>query len=117
LLHNALQTALYDKLAALHGPTSVGTEVPTGYGTSIDLVLKVSGSCAFYEIKVAPTIKASIRQAIPQLLEYAYWRKDSKVADKLVIASKFKVTKEATDFIKLLRHRFALPPYYEQILP
>jgi len=77
LLHNELQTALYDALVKIHGNSCVRTELPTGHGTSIDLVVKTAKFCWFYEIKVAKSLKACIRQAIPQLLEYAYWRKVS----------------------------------------
>lgn len=116
LRHNKLQTVLFDKLAVEHGKACVGTEQQTGHGTSIDLVVKTATLCWFYEIKVADTVKACIRQAIPQLLEYAYWRKDNKVADRLIIASKFELTKDAKDFLELLNVRFALPFDYEQIV-
>lgn len=116
LLHNQLQTALYNKLVAEYGKASVGSEQKTGHGTSIDLVVKTTKFCWFYEIKVAETVKACIRQAIPQLLEYAYWRKDNDFVDRLIIASKFELTKDAEDFLNLLSTRFKLPFYYEQII-
>jgi hypothetical protein len=116
LLHNELQTALYNALVKAHGKNAVGTEQNSGHGTSIDLVLKTDKFCYFYEIKVAKSLKACIRQAIPQLLEYAYWRKDNNVADRLYIASKFKLTSDAKTFLDLLSTRFKLPLYYEQIV-
>jgi hypothetical protein len=97
-----------------HGVSCVGTEVPTGHGTSIDLVLKTSKLCVFYEIKVAKTVKACIRQAIPQLLEYAYWGPDT-IADELHIASKFELTKEAKEYLEYLRETFGLPLHYTKI--
>lgn len=115
LLHNELQTALYDALVKVHGNESVRSELPTGHGTSIDLVVKTAKFCWFYEIKVAKSLKARIRQAIPQLLEYAYWRPDSKIADRLYIASKFAMSKDAQAFLKLLQERFGLPIHYHQI--
>jgi hypothetical protein len=115
LLHNELQTRLYSRMSAQHGAASVGTEVPTGYGTSIDLVVKTAEFCWFYEIKVAKSIKACIRQAIPQLLEYAYWREDGVVVDRLYIASKFAMTPQAEAYLALLRDRFHLPLFYERI--
>ena len=116
LLHNELQTALYNSLVKKYGKDAVGTELPTGSGTAIDVVVKTAKECWFYEIKVAKSVKAVIRQAIPQLLEYAYWRKDNKVADRLIIASKFKLTTDAKEFLDLLSTRFKLPLYYEQIV-
>lgn len=115
LLHNALQTALYEALVKEHGKDSVRTELPTGHGTSIDLVVKTAKSFWFYEIKVAKSLKACIRQAIPQLLEYAYWRADNTVADRLYIAATFAMTKDAESFLALLRERFKLPIYYCRI--
>lgn len=115
LLHNELQTKLYETLCKVHGSQCVRTELPTGHGTSIDVVVKTDRHCWFYEIKVAKTLKACIRQAIPQLLEYAYWRDDTDVADRLYIASKFAMTKDATAFLELLRTRFNVPLHYEQI--
>lgn len=114
LLHNELQTDLYNTLVLKHGAPCVGTEVPTGYGTSVDIVLKTSKLCVFYEIKVANSVKACIRQAIPQLLEYAYWGPDI-IADELHIASKFDLTKEAKDYLWYLRDTFSLPLHYTQI--
>lgn len=116
LLHNKLQTALFEQLVAEHGKGCVGTEQRTGHGTSIDLVVKTNTFCWFYEIKVADTVKACIRQAIPQLLEYAYWRKDVNVADRLIIASPLKLTDDAKVFIELLNKRFSLPFHYVQII-
>jgi len=115
LLHNELQTKLYAALVAKHGIDSLRTELPTGHGTSIDVVVKTTAFCWFYEIKVAKSLKACIRQAIPQLLEYAYWRTDNNVADRLYIASTFTMTSDAEAFLKLLRERFNLPIYYHQI--
>ena len=114
LLHNAIQTSLFEALAKKYGAGCVGTEIDTGQGTSVDVVVKTASFCWFYEIKVAKTLKAVIRQAVPQLLEYAYWRADNTVADKLVIVAKFKATKEADAYLELLRSRFGLPIYYEQ---
>lgn len=115
LLHNALQTALYEALVKEHGKNSVRTELPTGHGTSIDVVVKTPQSFWFYEIKVAKSLKACIRQAIPQLLEYAYRRADNTVADRLYIAATFAMTKDAESFLALLRERFELPIHYRRI--
>jgi hypothetical protein len=114
LLHNKIQTSLYESLVERYGRDCVGTEVDSGLGTSIDIVVKTAKFCWFYEIKVAKTIKAVIRQAVPQLLEYAYWRSDGEVAEKLIIVAKFKLTKDAAEYLDLLRKRFNLPIHYEQ---
>jgi hypothetical protein len=115
LLHNELQTALYDTLAGKYGADYVGTEQDTGHGTWIDLVVKTGAFCWFYEIKVAPTLLACVRQAIPQLLEYAFWKQDGLKVDRLYIASKFEPTPDVLEYLKNLRDRFKVPFYYEQI--
>jgi hypothetical protein len=77
-LHNDIQNRLFAHLAAKLGAKSVGTEVPTGAGTNVDLATKVKEHVTFYEIKTASTVRACIRQALPQLLEYAYWPNESR---------------------------------------
>jgi len=114
LLHNEIQTALHDVLAKKYGEDAVGTEVPTGLGTSIDVVVHVEGQCTFYEIKIADTLRACIRQALPQLMEYAYWRCSDTLAGRLVIVGTFEKTEEADAYLRFLRRRFRLPIYYRR---
>ena len=114
LLHNEIQNGLFEQLVKDHGADKVGTEVPTGQGTSIDLVVKSDEFCWFYEIKTAPSAKACIRQAIPQLLEYAYWDCDSDKVDRLVIVGPASITKEAKTYLEFLRKTFSIPIYYEK---
>ncbi len=117
LLHNEIQNSLFEELKGEYGAECVGTEVPTGDGTSIDLVVKTDRFCWFYEIKTASTAKLCIRQAIPQLLEYAYWQGDTTLVDKLIIVSQNEITPEADAYLKLLRSSFNLNLYYEQHNP
>lgn len=114
LLHNNIQNEFYKRLCAEFGPENVGTEVPTGEGTSIDIVVQIEGACTFYEIKTAETLKGCIRQAIPQLLEYAYWGGAGARADRLVIVSTHPITPEAESYISFLRATFTLPLEYQQ---
>jgi hypothetical protein len=116
LRHNEIQSALYNRLVIEHGLKCVGTEVPTGMGTAIDVVVRLSLKCRFYEIKVADTLRACLRQAIPQLLEYAYWRCDDQLADQLIVLGTFPVTPQAEAYLAFLRGRFGLPIYYEQFI-
>lgn len=115
LLHNEIQTKLYKKLCKEFGAKWVGTEISTGDGTSIDAVVKTVTFCYFYEIKTDASVKGCIRQAVPQLLEYAYWRCDAGRAQKLFVVSPAAITKEAEKYLEFLRSRFKLPFYYEQI--
>lgn len=115
LLHNEIQTKLYEKLCNKFGEKCVGTEIQTGDGTSIDVVVKTTTFCYFYEIKTDASVKGCIRQAVPQLLEYAYWRCDASRAQRLYVVSTAKITTEAELYLKFLRSSFKIPIYYKQI--
>jgi hypothetical protein len=112
-LHNDIQNRLYAYLKAKHGAANVGTEIDTGSGTAIDVATREKGKVTFYEIKTGKSVRASIRQAIPQLLEYAYWP-DGNRADELAIVSHLPITKPAERYLNFLRARFNLPLSYRQ---
>jgi hypothetical protein len=112
-LHNDIQNRLYSHLKDKLGAANVGTEIDTGSGTTIDAATKEAGKITFYEIKTSTSVRTSIRQAIPQLLEYAFWP-DGKRADELVIVSHLPITKAAERYLKYLREQFNLPLSYRQ---
>ncbi|MES3004288.1 MAG: hypothetical protein V4787_26595 [Pseudomonadota bacterium] len=115
LLHNAMQDSLYSELVKQHGGAHVRTEQPTGNaGTSIDVVVKTASFCWFYEIKTAKSVKACIRQAIPQLLEYAYWHGGTDRCDRLIIVGRSGLTKHASAYLAFLRKTFGLELHYLQ---
>lgn len=112
-MHNDIQNKLYAYLKNKLGTENVGTEVETGSGTTIDVVTQSGGKMTFYEIKTGSSVRASIRQALPQLLEYAYWP-DERRAHELVIVSHLSITDESDRYIKCLRREFNLPLSYKQ---
>ena len=114
LLHNNIQNELFIALKCQYGSACVGTENITGHRTAIDVVVKTSSFCWFYEIKTAESVKACIRQAIPQLLEYAYWHGNDDRADRLYIVSVHPISKQAETYLAFLRKRFGLEIYYHQ---
>ena len=116
LAHNQIQTVLYEWLVREFGKDAVGTEVQTGLGTSIDVVTRVGDKCTFYEIKIADSLRACVRQALPQLMEYAYWRCSDKLAERLVIVGTYEVTPEVDAYLQFLRQRFLLPIHYQQFV-
>ena len=116
LVHNHIQNELYFMLAAQYGEESVGTEIDTGVGTSIDLMVVISGRCKLYEIKTADSVRTCIRQAIPQLLEYAYWKNSAYKIEELIIVSPHKITSEAENYLGRLREEFKLPISYMQFV-
>ena len=114
LLHNEIQNSLIDKLIEKYGKDCVRSESPSGNGTLIDIVVKTPSFCWFYEIKTADSVRGCIRQALPQLLEYAYWHGKDDRANRLIIVSPLPVTKEGEKYLKFLRDTFKLELYYEQ---
>lgn len=112
-LHNNIQNRLYIYLRNKLGEDNVGTEIDTGTGTSIDVATREGDSVTFYEIKTSLSVRTSLRQAIPQLLEYAFWP-DKKRAEHLVIVSHLPITKFAKRYLEHLRKRFDFPISYQQ---
>jgi hypothetical protein len=93
----------------------LGSEIPSGNGGKIDLVgLLPSGEYDFYEIKPALLARHAIREALPQLLEYAY-RKGGHQARRLLIVSQAPLDHDSDNFLNTLRAK-GLPIFYEQIV-
>ena len=115
LIHNELQAKLFEHLASIHGERNVGTEIPARMlGVVVDAAVKSEAGLSFYEIKTSTSIRKCIREAIPQLLEYAHWPAANR-ARELVIVSTNRPTKDAKKYLKLLRERFSLPIFHETI--
>lgn len=115
LVHNRIQDYMYDQLVLEHGADYVGTEQETGYGGSVDLAVKLGESekFDFYEIKTSIGVRACIRDALSQLLEYAFYSKGD-VAERLIIVSQNAITEESQTYLEFLRKKFGLPVYYQR---
>lgn len=114
LLQNKMQQALCQRLAAQFGPKNVSAENRSDIGTSVDVVLRRRKAYWFYEIKTADSPRACIREAIGQLLEYAFWRGDRAVR-RLIVVGKTALDKDGAEYLLLLKNKFSLPIEYEQI--
>lgn len=114
LRHNTLQLALYRELADTHGEENVGTEITYVPGSSIDVVVQATDGLSFYEIKTASSAKACLREALGQLLEYAYWP-GSETPKELVVVGEAPLTNDGKRYVDLLRARFSLPLSYRRI--
>lgn len=112
LRHNEIQRALHDNLASLYSAGEVGTELDS-VGGQVDVVVRRSQRFWFYEIKIAMSARACIRQALAQLLEYSYWP-GAQEAEKLIIVGEPPLDAEAKLYLTTLRQRFGLPVEYEQ---
>lgn len=114
LVQNSIQTNLFTQLAKEYGKENVGTEQDTGYGSHVDLVVRDSDKqYIFYEIKTSYSALLCIREALGQLMEYAFYPKANN-AKKLVVVSPNQVTPEAKRYLQEIRDRFGIPLYYQR---
>ncbi len=87
--------------------------VSTTQGTFVDVVTEDKGKCIFYEFKISPTFKACIREALSQIMEYAYYP-DRTIAHKLIIVSGNDINEDGKKYMKRLRTEFRIPVYYQK---
>lgn len=116
LRHNYIQNKLYEDLVGEFGKDCVGTEQLAPGGKLIDLVVKNEEFCWFYEIKTAESSRLCIRQALPQLLEYAYWGGGKYKVDRLLIVAEAPITEQAEQFLSRMRDQHSIPVYYLQFI-
>lgn len=117
LVHNQIQNNLYTSLSKKYGKNNVGTEQETGHGSQVDLVQKYNvKQYIFYEIKTNYSVRLCIREALGQLLEYAYYPRSNN-AKKLVIVSPIVPTTEVKTYLRTIRSRFKIPIYYQRYDP
>ena len=112
LVHNQIQEVVYGLLAKAHGKGSVSCELSTGHGTKIDIAVKVADSHIFYELKTANTAKECIREALSQLLEYAYYPSNER-ASKLVVVAPVSLSQDSKSYLDKLRKLFNIPIFYQ----
>lgn len=93
LRHNELQWALHSRLFSQHGKDNVGTERPSGVGKRIDVVVQRDNGYWFYEIKVADSPRVCLREAVGQLLEYAF-RPGGQSATRLIVVGEVAIDAE-----------------------
>jgi hypothetical protein len=115
-VHDQIGHSLYKYLSNKYGKRKIAYEQQTKYGTRIDLVLKKNNIYSYYEIKAYPTIKASIREAVGQLIEYCYYP-NVKNADELIIVSNITINNndEISIYLKHLRNILGINVYYQYI--
>ena len=110
--HYELQIALHRSLEKEFG--DAGTECRCSIGTKVDVAVRHKNNTYwFYEIKTASTPRGCIREAIGQLLEYAYWPGGPKVK-KLFVVGESEMDEDGTEYLRRLKKRFRLPIEYKQ---
>lgn len=112
-LHTEISLKLFKYLSKKYGSKNVTHENIIGLGTKIDMARKDRKGYIFYEIKTYPSVRNSIRAALGQLLEYAYWEPNKKI-EKLVVVSYLSPSKDAINYLALLRKKYKLPIYYQK---
>lgn len=70
------------------------------------------GKTIFFELKTSKTVKASIREALGQLLEYNHYP-DTNKADKLIIVTKHEPDELDVQYLIGLRKKYNIPIYYQ----
>lgn len=117
LKHNILQSALCRHLTSEYGADNVGDEQFTAFGTKIDVVVRRSDTeFWYYEIKTALSPRACLREALGQVMEYAYWP-GAREAQRLVICGESLLDGDGEAYLRRLKQRFGLPIDYQQIIP
>lgn len=111
--HSILSYNLYQHLSTVYGKENIGTENRTSYNTVIDLVRCNGDDYYFYEIKIYPSLKQCIREAVGQLLEYSYWP-TGRLAKELIIVTVLPANQEVKDYMNNLRLTLGLPIFYQQ---
>ena len=114
LRHNEMQKTLYYRLVSQYGESSVTYENPSGVGNRVDVVVQRASEYWFYEIKTAQSPRACLREAIGQLLEYAFWPGGPNVT-RLIVVGEAAIDNTGLDYLHCLQERFSLPLEYEQI--
>ena len=111
--HDDLQAALKQQLNAESG-VQVATELKDGRGGRIDLVACRNGELEFYEIKTGTTAKQCVRDALGQLLEYAY-RAPAIRPKKLFVVGERLMDSDTEEYLRLLRDELCIPIWYQQV--
>lgn len=113
LHHGTLQKALKRELQ--REGAIVSTENRDGRGGFIDLVACRGGEYEFYEIKTDSSARLAIRNAIGQLLEYAYWPAPAK-PKRLFVVSDQELDAEADSYLRTLEKETGLSIGYRQVI-
>jgi hypothetical protein len=113
LFHNQMQNFIFKQLVSEYGKENISTEQDTGLGSKIDIAIKRENVYTFYELKGYNTIQKCIREAVSQLMEYAFYPNTNR-ANELVIVSHNPIDKNTKRYLKKLRDEFRIPIYYQQ---
>lgn len=111
-IHYQMQLSLYDSLVAAHGVDKVSCEgAVMSTGRRADIIVRLPDSYELFEIKTALAPRDCVREALSQLLEYAYWP-GSPDFGALWIVGPSPIDSETQRYLDGLRDRFGMPVGY-----
>lgn len=111
--HSLIQQKLVTQLETQYGINNVGIENYLN-GGKIDVVVKNKDKYIFYEVKTGNTARSCIRQALGQLMDYAYWP-GIEFAKEIIIVGEPNLDTKTKKYISFLSERFLLPISYKSI--
>jgi hypothetical protein len=114
LRHNVLQRSLLRIIEMEFPGSHVYSEWEVSPSGRVDIAVDTKDELLFCEIKVAPHVRAAVREAVGQLLEYSHWPTESR-ADKWWVVSEAKPSAKDAAYLKILRTRYGLPLFYRPI--
>lgn len=126
VVHEQLKKKLIKKIQANNAildsknpidENSLSPENPVNVINYIDLAAKTKkGEVIFFEIKTATEARLCIRQALGQLMEYAFFPyKNTEHAQKLVVVGSGDKTSEIKEYLQKLKGQFQIPIDYLQV--
>ena len=116
LRHSTIQAVLCNRLVAQYGKDNVGMEHDCPSGGYIDVVVRQENGYAYYEIKTGWSPRVCIRDALGQLLEYAFWNPARQhTIVRLVVVGETELDESGENYLTLLKERFALPIEYQAV--
>lgn len=116
LQHNLLQRSLLGMLEAEFPGCPVQPEREVAESNHVDVAVHTPEGMIFCEIKVASNVRAALRAAMGQLIEYAHWPNENR-ALKWWVVSEETPTAEDVSYLNALRSRYHLPVFYRRIDP
>ena len=111
-LHNIISDKLVRYLQN-HGEKNVNPEYSGFTGGRIDIMVRNNDGLIFYEIKTYNSIKASIREAIGQLMEYAFWPNVQNAKELIIVTPPSGELEDTKKYLKHIRDTYHLPIFYQ----
>lgn len=114
-LHDNIQEILYEQLVNIYSEKNVGMETDTGLATRIDISVRTDKGIILYEVKSYPSVMITIRAALGQLLEYAFYPYPIKNLKEMIIVSHIPIDQENKEYLEFIRQKTSLNIFYQSV--